>query len=81
MGVDVYTPAYRRMIETADYRKLQAEISDHCARPTVVAQDETDKDWADWDSLMRRKGQMEMAVGHFRYRFDVPSRLPQIMRS
>ncbi len=78
MGVDVYTPAYGRMLDTVEYKQLQAELSVHYAQPTVAAQNQTDQDWAEWDSLMRRQDRMEMAVGHFRYGFDVPSRLPQI---
>lgn len=78
MGVDVYTPAYGRMVKTNEYRQLQAEFSTYYARPTVEAQRDTDEDWAIWNGLISRQDKMEMAVGHFRYRFEVSSRLPQI---
>lgn len=75
MGLDVYTPAYLRMIETETYKQLEAEFSAYYALPLTVALADFG---AKWDSLMRRWGQMKMAVGHFLYKFEVPSRLPPI---
>ncbi len=75
MGLDVYTPAYNRMCETAEWQAIQARSREWFSRPTVQAQEETPADWKDFEEIQSIAGRMEIEVGHFRHRSPFTSQV------
>lgn len=68
MGVDVYTPAYRRLHESPEYKAIRARYDAWCHRPTVEMQNWTDDDTQEYDAITAIRGRMEIEVGNFRHR-------------
>lgn len=78
MGYDVYTPAYNRMTESAEYQQVEAFREELFSRPTFDSQDWTEKDQKDFSEYQERLGKLEDAVGHFRWNLPFKSEIHAI---
>lgn len=68
MGADVYTPGYQRMLETDECLQWRIRYDEWMSRESVVAQHETDEDWADFTVIMKVENRLYSAVSRFRHR-------------
>jgi hypothetical protein len=70
MGYDLYTPAFRRLQDNADYKAVRAEYDDWLNRPTVQEQNETEQDWVDFNRISSKMYKMESDAGHGGFRLS-----------
>lgn len=75
MGIDVYTPAYRRLCNSTDYLAICSRYDAWQNRPTVQTQEWTNDDSGEYGARTAIRGRMERAAGHFRQKAPFSSQI------